>query len=56
VPFAVEMADGRRIIAESRRVAINGNGAGFISAEHGLVDILFDEVRRFASLTPELQP
>lgn len=56
VPFAVEMLDGRRIIVEHRYVAINGNGAGFLSKEHGIVDIVFDQIRRFASLTPELQP
>lgn len=45
VPFVVEMSDGQTLEVPHPRLAINGNGAGFIGPDGGLVDFEFGNVR-----------
>lgn len=45
VAFVVEMADGECLEVPHPRLAVNGNGAGFIGLDGGLVDFEFNLVR-----------
>lgn len=44
VPFIVEMTDGRSVEVPHPRLAIDGEGAGFIDLDGALTDFDFKEV------------
>ena len=53
VPFVVEMTDGQSLEVPHPRLAINGQGAGFIGPDGGLVDFDFKTVRAIRVISTE---
>jgi hypothetical protein len=54
LPLVVTLTNGRRIIIDQPGIVFDGNGAGFLSDEDGLIDFSREEVKRMEILTPEM--
>lgn len=50
-PFVAELMNGKRIVIDRPNLAINNGGAGYFSAEEGLIDFSHEQVERFAFCT-----
>ncbi len=52
-PYIIDLADGRSLRVDGHRLAINGGGAGMLTADDTLEDFWFADVRNIRQVAWE---